>query len=578
MKALRKTFSKRISASATNLPQRETYQPNTKVTVDGDEFDDPASALLHPDAHADGGLGCNNRAELDAQRGVVADLVKQLLRQVLSGRLNLINISLPVRLFEPRSYLEKLADVWVTTRFLHRAAAAHDPVERLKLVAAFFVSGIHLAFAAWRKPFNPILGETWQATLPDETAIYMEQISHHPPVSAFEMVSPPGLGQGWKFSGLSQPDVQAKPQHNVIRTTAKGYRCVLFADGGSVRIIYPAYLLHGLIYGSTAGPRGELQGRAEFVDEVNRLVAEVTFGKLTDADAAAAAATASAGAGVGAGGLSTSKAGGTGPMAATLAAGAGIGGVCAGGWDGACMGYAARTKSRDSQQLAGSISGAADGGVHAILNGESETCTLAAPAAAAGGGRGRRRWSRGSVSANEEVVGAAAASPSTELVALLRRTDAFSCTILRVLGPVQEGDAVAKAMEGQLQSPGALSRSKHQLTTSSSSSIASGLVSSTSNASARGGATLLARGAGNWLSHLDWDGRRYWTLCEEDYPSWRPVPDPLHSDSSTREDLQALKAGDLALAQRQKERLEQQQRYDRKLRQEGLEAAAKHRR
>jgi hypothetical protein len=45
-------------------------------------------------------------------------------------------------------------------------------------------------FERWRKPFNPILGETWQARLSDGSSIFLEQICHHPPVSAFHMDGP----------------------------------------------------------------------------------------------------------------------------------------------------------------------------------------------------------------------------------------------------------------------------------------------------------------------------------------------------------------------------------------------------
>lgn len=55
-------------------------------------------------------------------------------------------------------------------------------------------SGLHHAFENWRKPFNPILGETWQASLSDGTTMFMEQISHHPPVSAFHMEGPGARG------------------------------------------------------------------------------------------------------------------------------------------------------------------------------------------------------------------------------------------------------------------------------------------------------------------------------------------------------------------------------------------------
>jgi hypothetical protein len=35
----------------------------------------------------------------------------------------------------------------------------------------------------FEKPLNPILGETYQACLPDGTNIYVEQICHKPPIS-----------------------------------------------------------------------------------------------------------------------------------------------------------------------------------------------------------------------------------------------------------------------------------------------------------------------------------------------------------------------------------------------------------
>ncbi len=39
------------------------------------------------------------------------------------------------------------------------------------------------------KPFNPILGETFQGEYPSSgTRVYAEQISHHPPTSAWQLV------------------------------------------------------------------------------------------------------------------------------------------------------------------------------------------------------------------------------------------------------------------------------------------------------------------------------------------------------------------------------------------------------
>ena len=270
--------------------------------VDAALFFPLPQTLLHPDAHPDGGLGLVDRALLDAQRQAIFELIKeareekrrarargarrarparptrpppppQLGRNLLTGNLNVMNLSLPVKMFEPRSYMQKLADVWVYPEFLSRAAATPDPVERLKLISVWFVAGLQYVYASWRKPFNPILGETWAAALADGSKIFMEQVSHHPPVSAFELIGPGNL---YTFRGLSQPDVAYKGCD--VRTTARGARVLRFADGvlGDVDIAFPTYWMRGIV--GTGVPRGEMCGAATFTAGAAGLRAEVAFG------------------------------------------------------------------------------------------------------------------------------------------------------------------------------------------------------------------------------------------------------------------------------------------------------------
>lgn len=67
--------------------------------------------------------------------------VKSMGKRLLTGSINLINTPFPVTIFEPRSYLEKLADVWVYPRYLSAAAACSNPAERMNLVVTYFVAG-----------------------------------------------------------------------------------------------------------------------------------------------------------------------------------------------------------------------------------------------------------------------------------------------------------------------------------------------------------------------------------------------------------------------------------------------------
>lgn len=52
-----------------------------------------------------------------------------------------------------------------------------------------------------KKPFNPILGETYQGSFPDGTQIFCEQTSHHPPITAWLVVGP---NNAWRLSGSGE--------------------------------------------------------------------------------------------------------------------------------------------------------------------------------------------------------------------------------------------------------------------------------------------------------------------------------------------------------------------------------------
>jgi len=68
---------------------------------------------------------------------------------------------------------------------LRKADSSKDPVERMTCVAAFVVSMFSLNEGRLKKPFNPLLGETFVFDDKEREFFYFsEQVSHHPPVSA----------------------------------------------------------------------------------------------------------------------------------------------------------------------------------------------------------------------------------------------------------------------------------------------------------------------------------------------------------------------------------------------------------
>ena len=248
-------------------------QEEAIVDEDGTVFYDSVEAELHPDASADGGVLCTDETVMERQKSAVVDIMKSLGKKLLTGKFDLLKISLPVKIFEARSYLQKLCDPLAFPRIMNRAVTASSPEERLKWVVAYFVAGYHRAFLTWSKPFNPILGETWYARLPDGTEACMEQISHHPPVSAFQIIGP---GKSYYFHGHSQPTVTYKT--NGITSYAVGERQVEFLDGSVIDVSFPEYNVRNIVSSSTT--RADISGKVDFIDKENGLIASLQIGKL----------------------------------------------------------------------------------------------------------------------------------------------------------------------------------------------------------------------------------------------------------------------------------------------------------
>ncbi|XP_072300596.1 oxysterol-binding protein-related protein 6 isoform X5 [Eucyclogobius newberryi] len=99
---------------------------------------------------------------------------------------DLSKVSMPVELNEPLNTLQRMCEEMEYSELLDKAAETENPFERMVLVAAFAVSGYSSTYyRAGSKPFNPLLGETYECIREDKGfCFFSEQVSHHPPVSA----------------------------------------------------------------------------------------------------------------------------------------------------------------------------------------------------------------------------------------------------------------------------------------------------------------------------------------------------------------------------------------------------------
>ena len=117
----------------------------------------------------------------------------------------LTKITMPVQWNEPISLLQRVSEYMNYAYLLRKAAVAKTSESRLELVATFAVSALASNFERMGKPFNPLLGETYEL-IRDDFRIVCEQVGHHPPISAWNATG--SDGDDFVFRGSIYPKVK----------------------------------------------------------------------------------------------------------------------------------------------------------------------------------------------------------------------------------------------------------------------------------------------------------------------------------------------------------------------------------
>ncbi|KAK4988144.1 hypothetical protein LTR66_007396, partial [Elasticomyces elasticus] len=126
--------------------------------------------------------GVRTRLKMDAD-----DRPKISLWGILKSMIgkDMTKMTLPVSFNEPTSLLYRVVEDMEYTELLDTAAERSDSTERLVYVTAFAASEYASTIGRVAKPFNPLLGETYEYVRPDKGYRFLiEQVSHHPPVGA----------------------------------------------------------------------------------------------------------------------------------------------------------------------------------------------------------------------------------------------------------------------------------------------------------------------------------------------------------------------------------------------------------
>lgn len=102
---------------------------------------------------------------------------------------DLSSVAMPVTSNEPISILQMIAETFEYADLLNKGAEATDSTQLISYISAFALSYLSVhrdKTRALRKPFNPLLGETYELIREDiGFRLLAEKVSHKPPVFAF---------------------------------------------------------------------------------------------------------------------------------------------------------------------------------------------------------------------------------------------------------------------------------------------------------------------------------------------------------------------------------------------------------
>uniref|UniRef100_A0A7N8YML3 Oxysterol-binding protein n=1 Tax=Mastacembelus armatus TaxID=205130 RepID=A0A7N8YML3_9TELE len=177
-------------------------------------------------------------------------LIWTLLKQVRPG-MDLSKVVLPTFILEPRSFLDKLSDYYYHADFLSEAAIEENAYNRMKKVVKWYISGFYKKPKGLKKPYNPIIGETfrcmWLHPKTNSKTFYIaEQVSHHPPVSAFYVSN---RKDGFCLSGSIL--AKSKFYGNSLSAILDGEARLTFLNRGEDYVMNMPYAhCKGILYGT----------------------------------------------------------------------------------------------------------------------------------------------------------------------------------------------------------------------------------------------------------------------------------------------------------------------------------------
>ncbi|KAK3914665.1 Oxysterol-binding protein-related protein 11 [Frankliniella fusca] len=180
------SYSSSSEREDTRLKEKE-QDDQTKMKVNEPQEEDE-QVTDEEDVRAGGG-GTGRTFQAEENKSVILHLLSQL-----KLGMDLTKVVLPTFILERRSLLEMFADCLGHPNLFIKIIESSTPEMRMMAVVEWYLTSLHIGrdCSIAKKPYNPIIGETfhcsWKVQGSDKTDYVhytAEQVSHHPPVTAF---------------------------------------------------------------------------------------------------------------------------------------------------------------------------------------------------------------------------------------------------------------------------------------------------------------------------------------------------------------------------------------------------------
>ncbi|OHT03724.1 Oxysterol binding protein [Tritrichomonas foetus] len=248
---------KYYNSSYANVTRQELNPADTDYARERDK------AINH---NSKEGVKPMSKEEQDFERQLNWKLIKKFTMAIFS--MDVTRFSFPVGYSEPRTFIERAADLFsfLSTTFMEKAVAEPDNSKRLAMITVGVIAPFHLYLQA-KKPWNPVIGETYIGKWSNGIMMFGEQTSHHPPVSNIQLTTP---DNSWKVDAQFNFEIdQGIFQIDILQ---KGNTKLTLADGTVYEWEFPTICVTGLLKGDRIV---KVQGPLEIRDVTNNLTAHI---------------------------------------------------------------------------------------------------------------------------------------------------------------------------------------------------------------------------------------------------------------------------------------------------------------